>query len=64
MLTINQNPDRVSNILRSSTPMIRLMGMGRTAGRSRGAITAVSVVAVRVLMLLLLRRRRHAGIPR
>ena len=36
MLAISQKPERVSNILRSSTPVIRVSGIG-AADRSRGA---------------------------
>ena len=32
MLAISQKPERVSNILRSSTPTIRVSGIGRWLG--------------------------------
>ena len=67
MLAISQKPDRVSNILRSSTPIIRLIGIGRTSGRARTGVdgdSRSSVVAVRVVMLLLLRGWSRAGTPR
>ena len=35
MLAISQKPARVSNILRSSTPMIRRVGIGSGTARSR-----------------------------
>ena len=61
MLAISQNPERVSNILRSSTPTIRVMGMRADAGRVRSRCAAASDLAgsrtVVVVMLLLL----HAG---
>ena len=66
MLAISQKPERVSNILRSSTPIIRLVGIGRTSRRARTgvAVARSSVVAVRVVMLLLLRGWSRAGTPR
>ena len=66
MLAISQKPERVSNILRSSTPITRLIGIGRTSGRARtgAAVARSSVVAVRVVMLLLLRGWSRAGTPR
>jgi hypothetical protein len=61
MLMSIQNPDRVSNILRSSTPMIRLSGIAvrGTAAVSRGrratgpACRGTVVVAVVMPLLLL-----------
>ena len=64
MLASSQNPERVSNILRSSTPMRRVRGIGADAVCARGVRTAPpgatasgvtpwSIVVV--LMLLLLR---------
>ncbi len=59
MLAISQKPERVSNILRSSTPTIRVSGMRRmpcACGRGAAAASAVAGSrAVVVVMLLLLR---------
>ena len=63
MLITSQKPERVSNILRSSTASTRVAGIGAWAWRSRRT-TEAGVVAVRVLMLLLLRGRGRAGTPR
>ncbi len=53
MLVISQNPDLVSNILRSSTPTSRVIGIG--AGSVVVAVARpASRSAVTVLMLLLL----------
>ena len=57
MLDISQKPERVSNILRSSTPMMVCIGMGSYVVRSArafGFTTLVVGVRVAVLMLLLL----------
>ncbi len=56
MLAISQNPERVSNILRSSTPTMRVIGMGRTSG-ALVAVTRSMVVAVMPLLLLVVCRR-------
>ena len=59
-LAISQKPERVLNILRSSTPMIVRIGMGAYVGRAARACCPTSVVVtgiVAVLMLLLLRER-------
>src|SRR6478609_3936952 len=68
-LAISQKPARVSNILRSSTPTRRVIGMGRTTRRAADAtgadvvVTAGTGVAARVaggvwvVMLLLLHER-------
>jgi hypothetical protein len=64
MLAISQKPERVSNILRSSTPMRRVRGIGADAVRARGARTrppgtAASCVtpwSIRVVLMLLLLR--------
>src|SRR5690349_12109255 len=55
MPIINQKPDRVSNILRSSTATIRDIGIGAGAFLVRGGAGALGV-AMAVLMLLLLQR--------
>ena len=59
MLAISQKPDRVSNILRSSTPTRRVSGIRADAVRVRPGAAATSAVArsraVVVVMLLLLR---------
>ena len=66
-LAISQKPARVSNILRSSTPTRRVMGMGRTT-RGAAVATGADVAAtagtgvawcgwVWVVMLLLLHER-------
>ena len=54
MLAISQKPERVSNILRSSTETTRPNGIGANAGRS-GAGAEVATGAVVVLMRRLLR---------
>ncbi len=56
MLAISQKPDRVSNILRSSTPTIRPIGMpSMRFGRGRTRCeSSTSGWVVRVVMLLLL----------
>ncbi len=56
MLAISQKPERVSNILRSSTPTTRRNGVGAGAGRVRAAggttpAGAFSIVAVMPLLL-------------
>ena len=53
MLVISQNPDLVSNILRSSTPMIRGSGIGAGSGLDAASRPATRST-VMVLMLLLL----------
>ena len=57
MLAISQKPERVSNILRSSTPMIRVIGIGGcgvTERATRAGTVGVGVaVAVAVMPLLL-----------
>ena len=54
MLAISQKPERVSNILRSSTETTRRSGMGRGVGRGVRARPACGSVVTAVLMLLLL----------
>ena len=51
MLAISQNPDRVSNIFRSSSPTSREVGTG--GGAVRTAAAARSIVNVLMLLLLL-----------
>ena len=58
MLAISQKPERVSNILRSSTATRRVRGMRADAGRARSrrptaSDTAGSVTVVVVMLLLL-----------
>ena len=53
MLVISQNPDLVSNILRSSTPTSRVIGIGCGSERVAATVPA-SRSTVMVLMLLLL----------
>ena len=60
MLVSSQNPDRVSNILRSSTPTIRPNGIGLGAGRLAATLCAAGrsrVVAVMLRLLLVVTRR-------
>ena len=60
MLAISQNPDRVSNILRSSTAVTRVSGMPRwTTGRAaRVSLASGTTTAVLMLLLLLAGCRR------
>ena len=54
MLAISQKPDRVSNILRSSTPASRVKGMAAGAGRAvSSAVVGRSIVVVLMPLLLL-----------
>ena len=50
MLTSNQNPERVLNILRSSTLTSRLVGIGWTVRRT-GADSVVAVVGTIVAVM-------------
>ncbi len=56
MLAISQKPDRVLNILRSSTPMIVRRGIGSYVARSRAGdrLDRRVVVGARVAVLMLL----------
>ncbi len=60
-LAISQKPARVSNILRSSTPASRVIGIGRitrvAAGTAVGVVPATTGGWVVVVMLLLLHER-------
>ena len=55
MLAISQNPERVSNILRSSTPMIRVIGIGAWGVIERatraGVVSGTTAVALMPLLL-------------
>ena len=55
MLAISQNPERVSNILRSSTPTTRRNGVGAGAGRVRGpaGTTSARLCSMTAVMPLL-----------
>ena len=46
MLTSIQNPERVLNILRSSTLTSRVVGMGRTTRRAGAVVSGEMVVAI------------------
>src|SRR6476659_3242244 len=46
MLAISQKPDRVSNILRTSTPMTVRIGIGAYVGRSPARVTSVTALAM------------------
>lgn len=51
MLAISQNPERVSNILRSSTLVIRVSGIGATSARAvRTWPAAMAVMPVLLLV--------------
>ena len=54
MLVISQNPDLVSNILRSSTPMIRVIGIGVGSGLVAASRPAARSTVMVVMLLLLL----------
>jgi hypothetical protein len=55
MLAISQNPERVSNILRSSTAVIRVNGIGSMVARGTRTGTA-AMVLMPVLLLVGWRR--------
>ena len=59
MLAISQKPERVSNILRSSTPISRVSGMrARCRPLGAGAVGVVSTAMAVMLLLLLVGCRR------
>ena len=57
MLISSQNPDRVSNILRSSTEITRLVGILRTSGALVSTTRVHAVMALMLLLLLVVCRR-------
>ena len=57
MLAISQKPDRVSNILRSSTPRIRPNGIGSGTTRSRGRLVAAVPSTLEGVMVAVLMPR-------
>ena len=59
MLTSIQKPERVLNILRSSTLIRRAVGMERTAGRSR--TTGVTLSAVGEMVVAVMPQLLRAG---
>ena len=52
MLAISQNPERVSNILRSSTRTTRLSGMGAISVRRPAVVRSMAVVGSMAVVVM------------